>query len=46
MENKKPLTKLQREYLILKLIRNAEKYPEYKKQLENSIKEINEKNSK
>lgn len=46
MENKKPLTKLQREYLILKLIRNAEKYPEYKKKLENGIKEINKKNSK
>ena len=41
MENKKPLTKLQREYLILKLIRAAEKNPEYKKQLENSLITIN-----
>lgn len=43
MENKKPLTKLQREALIATIIKNAEKNPEYKKHVENRIKQITNK---
>lgn len=43
MENKKPLTKLQKEALIAKIIKNSEKNPEYKKHVENRIKEITNK---
>lgn len=39
MENKKPLTKLQKEELIARIIRNAEKNPEYKKHVEAKIQE-------
>ena len=46
MENKKPLTKLQKQELILKIQRNAEKNPEYKKHVENRIEEITNKKNK
>ena len=46
MENKKPLTKLQREYLISRIIKNPEKNPEYKKHVENRIEEITNKKIK
>ena len=43
MENKKTLTKLQKQELMLKIQRNAEKNPEYKKHVENRIKQITNK---
>ena len=39
MENKKPLTKLQKQELILKIQRNAEKNPEYKKHVEQKLQQ-------
>ena len=43
MENKKPLTKLQKQELILKIQRNAEKNPEYKKHVEQKLQQNKEK---
>jgi hypothetical protein len=41
-ENNKPMSRLQRAALISKILSNAEKNPEYKKHVEEKLKQLNQ----